>query len=101
MVDLVVKSNFARNNVILLDGKYPLHFNADGVARLPVALRSAFEREALMKPGRFWIVEEPVVAAAEPVQAEQEVEEKQPEADKAPVEEVEEKPAAVKAARKK
>lgn len=74
---LVVKSNFARNKTILLDGRHPLAFDQFGEARMPAHLREALEVEMRNKPGRFWVVEQkeapvvaPVVAAA-PVVVEQ------------------------------
>lgn len=53
MSDFVVTSNYARNRTILLDGKHPLTFNADGQARLPGHLMDAFSREMAARPGRY------------------------------------------------
>lgn len=66
MSHLVVKSN-VRNRTILLDGKHAVVFDAKGEGKLPVHLRALFEREMIMKPGRFSIVEkkpEPAVEVA-------------------------------------
>lgn len=69
MNHLNITSN-VRNRTILLDGKYPVVFDAKGEGKLPVHLRELFEREMRMKPGRFSIVEEvPVVVAPEPAMA--------------------------------
>ena len=78
MSDFVVNSNYARNRTILLDGKYPLTFNADGQARLPAHLMGAFSREMAARPGRYSfapvgmpaeepVVPEPTHVAAKPV----------------------------------
>lgn len=67
MSALVVKSNFARNKTILLDGRYPIVFDAHGEARMPAHLRAALEVEMRNKPGRFWVVEEVAPAEVEPV----------------------------------
>jgi len=58
MSDLKVKSN-VRNRTILLDGKYPIVFDDDGLGRCPLHLRAALEREMIMKPGRLSIVRDP------------------------------------------
>jgi len=54
MSDSVVRSNYARNKTILLDGRYPLSFDATGKAIIAGRLREAFEREMVAKPGRYW-----------------------------------------------
>ena len=58
MSDLKVKCN-VRNRTILLDGKYPIVFDDDGLGRCPLHLRAALEREMIMKPGRLSIVRDP------------------------------------------
>lgn len=57
-----VKSN-VRNKVLVLGGKYPLVFDAEGIGECPVHLREELEREMMMRPGRFSYVREEVVAA--------------------------------------
>ena len=57
MSDLKVKSNVG-NRVILLDGRHPVKFDAKGFGRCPANLRHLLEREMIMKPGRFTIIEE-------------------------------------------
>jgi hypothetical protein len=56
MSDLLVKSNYARNRVVMLDGRHPLVFNDKGVAKLPSHLCELFEREMAAKPGRYTYV---------------------------------------------
>ena len=53
-----IRSNFARDSVVMLDGSYPLKFNSNGEARCPAHFRSSIERLMVMRPNRFWIVEE-------------------------------------------
>lgn len=69
MSDSVVKSNYARSKTILLDGRYPLSFDATGKAVLPGKLREAFDREMVVRPGRYWYAdsEVAVVTVASPV----------------------------------
>lgn len=71
MSDSVVKSNYARSKTILLDGRYPLSFDATGKAVLPGKLREAFDREMVVRPGRYWYAdsEVAVVTVASPVPA--------------------------------
>jgi len=64
MSHLLVKSN-VRNRTILLDGKHAVVFDAKGEGKLPVHLRELFEREMVMKPGRFSIVEKKPVPVVE------------------------------------
>lgn len=107
MRELIVKSNFARNKTILLDGRYPLVFNDSGEAKMPAHLREALEVEMRMKPNRFWVVEPdveaaPVVEQPAPVVVEEVKVEKveiPPEVDLSYLNE--EKKAPVKAAKKK
>lgn len=66
MSSLKVKSNFARDRVILLDGKYSLKFNQFGEASCPSYYREALERLMASKPNRFWIVEDEVSKAPAP-----------------------------------
>lgn len=67
MSDLKVKSNVP-NRTILLDGRFPLVFDAKGVGKLPAHMLPALEREMTMKPGRFTVLgdtpPEPVVEVA-------------------------------------
>lgn len=58
MSSLKIKSNFARNRVIMLDGSHPLKFDQYGEASCPVHLRDALDRLMVAKPNRFWIVED-------------------------------------------
>lgn len=54
MAVAVVRSNYARNKTVLLDGRYPLTFDATGRALCPVHLSAALEREMDSRPGRYW-----------------------------------------------
>jgi hypothetical protein len=67
MTDVVVKSNYARSRTILLDGRYPLSFDAEGRARIPAHLRESFEREMAAKPGRYSFDAPPVVYVSQDV----------------------------------
>lgn len=58
MSSIKIRSNFARDSVVMLDGSYPLKFNSNGEARCPAHFRSSIERLMVMRPNRFWIVEE-------------------------------------------
>lgn len=60
MSELTIKSNFARDKVIMLDGLHPLKFDGKGEASCPAHMREAVERLMASRPGRFWLVEEPV-----------------------------------------
>ena len=55
IVELKVVSNYAKNRVVLLDGKYALSFNEDGVALCPAHLRESLDREMRNKPNRYRI----------------------------------------------
>lgn len=55
MSDLKVKSNVP-NRTILLDGRFAVSFDADGIGFVPSHLLPILEREMAMKPGRFSIV---------------------------------------------
>lgn len=66
MTDVRVKSNYARSRTILLDGRYPLSFDAEGRACIPAHLREAFEREMAARPGRYSF-EVPAAVAIAPV----------------------------------
>lgn len=57
MEELKVRSNFARNRTILLDGKYGVTFDGQGIARIPGNLTEAFNREMAARPGRYTILE--------------------------------------------
>ena len=57
---LRIKSNFARNQVIMLDGNHPLTFDAYGEAHCPLKFKEALERLITAKPGRFKIIGQPV-----------------------------------------
>lgn len=64
MMNLKVRSN-VRNNTILLDGRFPVVFGSDGQGVCPAHLRALFEREMMMKPGRFsFVVDAPPVVEA-------------------------------------
>lgn len=52
MSHFVVRSN-VRNRTILLDGRFPIVFGPDGLGKCPVHLRELFEREMMMRPGRY------------------------------------------------
>lgn len=66
MMNLKVRSN-VRNNTILLDGRFPVVFGSDGQGVCPAHLRDLFEREMMMKPGRFsFVVDAPPVVEAAP-----------------------------------
>lgn len=65
MAVAVVCSNYARNRTVLLDGKYPLTFDAQGKAHCPTHLAEALEREMDSRPGRYWYAE--AVATVIPV----------------------------------
>lgn len=69
MSDVKVKSN-VKNRTILLDGRFPVVFDAEGFGKVPAHLMPHFEREQMMKPGRFSVVEEKseVVEVAPPVE---------------------------------
>lgn len=79
MSDSVVRSNYARNKTILLDGRYPLSFDATGKAVLAGKLREAFEREMVVRPGRYWYeaskVVEVQVASPQPVLVQESIQE--------------------------
>lgn len=62
---LKVRSN-VKNRTILLDGRFPIVFGADGHGKCPVHLRELFEREMTMKPGRFSFVGEETTVEPEP-----------------------------------
>ena len=64
MSDLKVKSN-VKNRTILLDGRFPLVFDAEGFGKMPAHLLPALELEMKMKPNRFSIVDEPPPVAVE------------------------------------
>lgn len=66
MSDLKVKSNVG-GRVLLLDGRHPVKFDAKGIGRCPAHLRALLEREMIMKPGRFTIIEEEVAPEVAPV----------------------------------
>lgn len=64
MSDLKVKSN-VRNKTILLDGRIPLVFDADGFGKLPAHHLPLLEVTMRMHPGRYSIVREAAAPAAE------------------------------------
>lgn len=66
---LKVKSNFARDCIVMLDDRHPLKFNDKGEASCPSHMRAAVERLMHNRPNRFWIVEaeKPVVVVDEPL----------------------------------
>jgi hypothetical protein len=72
MSDLKVKSN-VRNKVLLLDGRHAVVFDENGLGKCPAHLRELFDREMMMRPGRFSYVTEapPVTPVAEVVQVEE------------------------------
>lgn len=55
MSDLKVKSNVP-NRTVLLDGRFALNFNAEGIGFVPAHLLPVLEREMRMKPNRFSII---------------------------------------------
>lgn len=61
MSNLKVKSN-VRNKTILLDGRIPLVFDADGFGKLPAHHLSLLEVTMRMHPGRYSIVRDTVAA---------------------------------------
>lgn len=69
VTDILVKSN-VRNRTILLDGRYAVVFDENGLGKLPAQHKALFDREMMMKPGRFSFVEEPVLEVVEAVEVE-------------------------------
>ncbi len=67
MSDLKVRSN-VKNRTILLDGRFPLVFDAEGFGKMPAHLLPLLEREMTMKPGRFSVVSEEAPVAPVPVE---------------------------------
>lgn len=73
MSDVIVKSN-VKNRTILLDGRFPLVFDADGLGKMAIQHMPHLETEMRMRPGRFSIVTEAPPAAVEPEVTIEEVE---------------------------
>lgn len=55
---LKVKSNFARDRVVLLTSGYALKFDGSGIAHLPTSQLSALNVEMKARPGRFCVIPE-------------------------------------------
>jgi hypothetical protein len=56
---LKVKSNYARNRVVVLRGQCVLSFDENGEATMPAHLRHLLELEMKHRPGRYTIVQDP------------------------------------------
>lgn len=55
MSELIVKSNVP-NRTILLDGRYAIVFDENGLGKCPQHLRELLDREMMMRPGRYSVV---------------------------------------------
>lgn len=65
MKKLQVKSNYARDRVVVLDnGKLVLHFDHRGVAEMPAHKLEVLQREMVARPGRYKVLEEEAAPAA-------------------------------------
>ena len=105
-----VKSNYARNRVVVIGGNVVMTFNEDGECQIDAKHRPALEIHMRLRPNRFKIVEAvaPPVVEAEPVEEVKEpevVEEEAKEPEEVVAKEdkpaVEEAPKPKKAAKKK
>jgi hypothetical protein len=69
MSKIKVRSNFARDKVVMISGGVTLAFDRNGVALVPAQFRANVEAEMRSRPGRFWFEAEALPPVVQPTVA--------------------------------